>query len=164
MAGVALARFAWVIVVGLLMSGGAQAQTLALPPVVAGDSWTYQDTTEVGSNFRQVRMEMTVDRVSASSVEVTERTLESDAPARQMVMNPDWSRTRSVNGHLTMVNQPLDFPLRVGKSWTIDYVEDNPNRQHTSEHFRSPYKVTGWEDVTVPAGTFHALKIEVDGE
>ena len=148
----------------VLGAAGAQAQTATAPMIAPNDSWTYATTSEVGGNFRQVRDEMTVDHVSAGAIAVTERTLDSNTPARQVLMNADWSRTRSVNGHQTMVNQPLDFPLRVGKSWIIEYTEDNPNRQHTSEHFRSPYKVTGWEDVTVPAGTFHALKVEVDGE
>jgi hypothetical protein len=96
----------------------AQAQTVAAPKLVAGDTWIAQRTVERGS----------------------------------------------VNGHQTVVNRPLSFPLSIGRTWVIDYTEVNPNRQHSSEHFRTPYKVTGWEDITVPAGTFHALKIEADGE
>ncbi len=157
-------RFSWIAAFGMLTSTGALAQTASAPAVAANDTWTYSTTSEVGGNFRQVREEMTVDHTSAGAIAVTERTLDSNAPARQVIMNADWSRARSVNGHQIVVNQPLEFPLRVGKSWTIEYTEDNPNRQHTSEHYRSPYKVTSWEDVTVPAGTFHALKIEVDGE
>jgi hypothetical protein len=54
--------------------------------------------------------------------------------------------------------------MNIGKSWTVEYSEDHPNRQHLSEHLRNAYKVVGWEDVTVPGGTFHALKIEDDGD
>lgn len=85
-------------------------------------------------------------------------------PPREQLIGPDWSRFRSVNGHETVVNKPLSFPLSIGKTWVVEYTEDHPNRQHSSEHIRTTYRVTGWEDVTVPAGTFHALKIEADGE
>ena len=85
-------------------------------------------------------------------------------PPSEQLAGPDWSRRRSVNGAETVVNEPLSFPLSIGKSWQIEYTEAHPNRVHSSEHFRTPYKVIGWEDVTVPAGTFHALKIEAEGQ
>ncbi len=84
-------------------------------------------------------------------------------PAEQLV-GADWSRSRSVNGHQTVVNRPFVFPLSVGKSWELDYTEQHPNREQSSAHIKTTYTVTGWEDVTVPAGTFHALKVEGDGE
>jgi hypothetical protein len=34
----------------------------------------------------------------------------------------------------------------------------------TSAHVQKTYRVTGWEDVVTPAGTFHALKIEARGK
>ena len=147
-----------------LVAVSAHAQTAPAPVVAANDTWTYDRTTEVGTNFRQTREEITVDHASPNSIAVTERTVGSNGAAHESLSNGDWSRERSVNGKQTVVNQPFDFPLRVGKSWTVEYTEENPSRVHTNEHFRSPYKVTGWEDVTVPAGTFHAMKIEAEGE
>jgi hypothetical protein len=158
-------RFSPVIASACVVLGSAaHAQTVQPPPILAGNTWTYDDTNEVGANFRETRQEITVDRVTPDSLAVTTRTLGASAPAREQLTSPDWSRTRSVNGKQTVVNQPLNFPLRLGKSWTIDYTENNPNREHAMEHYRSPYRVIGWEDVTVPAGTFHALKIEAEGE
>jgi hypothetical protein len=105
-----------------------------------------------------------VTHANAEAIGIAVKVVGSTAPPVEQLLGPDWSRVRSVNGHTTVVNRPLAFPLSVGKTWTIDYVEDHPNRQHTSEHYHTPYKVVGWEDVSVPAGTFHAIKIEADGE
>ncbi len=154
----------WIVVAGILLATSARGQTVPAPSVAANDTWTYESTTEIGGNFRQTREEITVDHAGQGSIAVTDRTVGSNAAARQTLTNADWSRVHSVNGKQTVVNQPLQFPLRVGKSWTIEYSEDNPNREHSNEHFRSPYKVIGWEDVTVPAGTFHAMKVEAEGE
>ena len=148
----------------MLAACGARAQAVPAPVVAANDTWTYESTTEIGANFRQTREEVTVDHAGQGLIAVTDRTLGSNAAAHQAVTNADWSRVRSVNGKQTVVNQPFQFPLRVGKSWTTEYSEDNPNREHSNEHFRSPYKVIGWVDVTVPAGNFHALKVEAEGE
>ena len=134
------------------------------PALAAGDSWNYLRTVEIGTNWRQTHAELTVTHASTGSIGVSDKVVGSSAPAAEQLMGPDWSRVRSVNGHETVVNRPLAFPLSVGKSWVVDYAEDHPNRQHTSEHFHTPYKAVGWEDVTVPAGTFRALKIEADGE
>ena len=62
------------------------------------------------------------------------------------------------------VGRPFNFPLQPGKTWTVEYTEHNPDRSHTMEHFRTPYRVVGWEPVTVPAGTFNSLKIVADGD
>ena len=81
-----------------------------------------------------------------------------------MLANPDWSRTRSVNGKQTMVNRPFAFPLNLAKVWVVDHAEITPSdRRQTREHLEMTYKLAAWEDATVPAGTFHALRIEDDG-
>ena len=69
-----------------------------------------------------------------------------------------------MNGRQTTVNKPVAFPLKPGKSWTVDYTEINPNRVHTREQFHLVYAVKDWEEVTVPAGKFKALKVEADGD
>lgn len=140
------------------------AQPVAAPKVVAGDSWTYQSTVENRKGWQQTRNESTVIRASASGILVSNNQVGSTMPPTEQLFGADWSRERSVNGHSTIVNQPLAFPLHIGKSWEVEYAEDNPTREHKSERRRTTYKVTGWEDVSVPAGTFHALKIEAEGD
>jgi hypothetical protein len=55
----------------------------------------------------------------------------------------------------------LDFPLTVGKQWKRDYkttyIGSNKEIRRTAA-----YEVKGIEQVTTPAGTFRAFKIEID--
>lgn len=157
-------RSIWLAVAGVLLAAGAQAQTVAAPALRANDTWTYQTTVENRSGWHQTRIESTVLRAGPGVIALSNRPAGSTMPPTEQLIDADWSRFRSVNGHETVVNRPLAFPLSIGKTWEVEYTEDHPNRQHSSEHFRSVYKVTGWEDATVPAGTFHALKIEADGD
>lgn len=160
-----LPAFAAGVFAGVVLTvATAHAETIGAPKVVPGDSWVYQNTVEDKTGWHQSRVELTVERVSASGIAVDARQPGSTMPPTEQLQGPDWSRNRSVNGHDTTVNRPMSFPLNIGKSWTVEYSEDHPNRMHSNEHLKSVYKVTGWEDVTVPGGTFHALKIEADGE
>lgn len=157
-------RIAVFLTVGMVISGSVWAQSASEPAIVANDSWVYKHTTEKGTGFLQTRVEITVERSGNGSVVIASKPAGSNVAPVEVMTNDDWSRARSVNGHQTVVNKPFNFPLRIGKTWTVEYIENNPNRVHTSEHFTSHYKVVGWEDVTVAAGTFHALKIEADGD
>jgi hypothetical protein len=154
----------WLSLAVPLLGASARAEVIGAPHVMADDSWTYQTTVEDRTGWHQTRNETKVERVGATSIAVSIKQAGSTMPPNEQLTGSDWSRTRSVNGHETTVNRPLYFPLSIGKAWTIEYSEDHPNRQHNNEHWKSVYKVVDWEDVTAPAGTFHALKIEADGE
>ena len=53
------------------------------------------------------------------------------------------------------------FPLYPGKSWVNDYSWKIIGASATTGQAEDVGKVLGWEDVTVPAGTFHSLKARV---
>ena len=53
------------------------------------------------------------------------------------------------------------FPLYPGKSWVNDYSWKIIGASATTGQAEDVGKVLGWEDVTVPAGTFHSLKAQV---
>ena len=152
----------------LALSGAALAQapvpTAERPATKAGDSWVYRDTKEIGpSGWTQTRDDFTVTRVTASSIYYTAHQAGSSQPSRDVVVGPDWSVVRNVNGKETTVNQPMAFPLTAGKTWTIEYHEDHPNTAHHFEEWKTVYTVVGAEKVTVPAGTFDAIKVEAEG-
>lgn len=148
----------------LILCMSAAAQSLDRPAVKQGDTWTYTATAEKGpSGWSQVHNQVTVTRVTSSSIYFTVRQNGSTQAGREVYAQSDWARVRDVNGHETVVNRPLDFPLSAGKSWKLSYEEQNPNPQHKSEKRDYRYVVVGYEDVQVPAGTFHALKIEAEG-
>ncbi len=67
------------------------------------------------------------------------------------------------NGKLVKEAKPhwgnLSFPLWVGKSWTARYDFYDAKRHRTFDGTMW-WKVVAYEDVTVPAGTFKAFKLE----
>lgn len=54
----------------------------------------------------------------------------------------------------------FDFPLYVGKKWR-KMVSGIPQRGSTEINYLNEFQVTSFEDITVPAGTFKAFKIEL---
>lgn len=57
--------------------------------------------------------------------------------------------------------QRLRFPLTVGSRWEAAYRYDNP--ACGAMDTKLSFKVTGWEDVTTPAGKFRALRVDSQG-
>jgi len=153
-----------VALVGLVLSSAAWSEVLERPVVKVGDTWVYQSTTQRGpSGWNQGDEEIKVTRVTPTAIFVATKPAGSTQPPKELVLGPDWSRMRDVNGKETIVNRPLAFPLSEGKSWDVAYTEQNPNRNHKSEKFDYRFNVVGYETVEVPAGKFRALKIESEG-
>lgn len=147
-----------------LMISSANAQKIDRPIVHPEDGWTYLSTTEKGANWHQIHSQYTVLRANESEILVSVKEIGSTLPGKEQLLGSDWSRFRNVNGHEVVVNRPLAFPLEPGKTWEINYTENHPNRAHDSESWKFKYKVVGREKVTVPAGTFKAIKVEAEGE
>jgi hypothetical protein len=154
----------WLAAFGVILATRAGAETLPAPKIDQDDAWTYLHTVEDRSGWHQTHVETAVEHGGADSIAISSKPVGSTMPPSEILTGTDWSRLRSVNGRETLVNRPFAFPLSVGKTWTVEYSEDHPNRLHSSEHFRTVYKVVGWDQVTVPAGSFNAMKIEAEGE
>jgi hypothetical protein len=153
------------VLLWVLLATPAVAQVAEKPKVAANDEWTYQSTQEKGTAWHQTNVEQTVVRAEADDILLSIKEVGSPAPPHEQLVGSDWSRFRSVDGRDTVVNRPFDFPLAPGKTWQVEYKDDHPSdRAHSSEQFDDKYRVTGWEDVTVPAGTFRALKVECEGK
>lgn len=143
----------------------AYAQTADLPQLKAGDSWVVADTTEQGTQgWVHKDNEIAVERVQSDGLLIAVKEQGSALQPVERMVGLDWSRTRSVNGKQQIVNQPLSFPLKPGKKWTLDYTELNPNPQHSSESYHRECAVTGWESIQVKAGTYNAAKVECEGQ
>lgn len=138
-------------------------QPVDKPALYAGDQWYYKNTVELQGRFSETHDESTVVRTQSDALVLKVHLLDSPLQPTELMMGDDWSRFRSIDGHEQVVNRPFAFPLTSGKSWTLDYRESNPNRNFSSEQVVTTYKVTGFERVTVPAGSFDAIKIEATG-
>jgi hypothetical protein len=107
---------------------------------------------------------MSPTRAGSTSILLSKKVRGSKQPPLEIMVGPDWSQYRSVNGEETVVNQPLKFPLEEGKSWDLKFTEKRPSSQFKYIETQLTYNVVGWEEVAVPAGKFKALKIEADGK
>lgn len=149
--------------IGVLFITGAEAQDLKLPKFAPEDSWVYHEASQNGGTTQAIDSELSVVRSDDQDLLVSLKAAGSARPPVELMFKPDWAKFRGVNGVETVVSRPLAFPLALGKSWTVNYVENNPNPRHLREAIDIAYKVVGWEDVTTPAGAFKALKIEGKG-
>ena len=55
----------------------------------------------------------------------------------------------------------FEFPLYPGKTWVSDYDWEMKGAAPAKGKGEDRGRAIGWEDIQVPAGTFHALKVEV---
>jgi len=154
------------LLVGVLVcSPFGWAQDAPAPALHEGDKWVYSVKIEkppTGSSIRH--WENTIQRVSSTGMVLANKPVDSNLPPSETAFQNDWSRMVSINGKMTTTNKYFDFPLRVGKTWEVAVTQERPNPKLKLVRNKLNYKVIGWEDITVPAGTFKALKIEADGE
>lgn len=157
---------AWAAVAGLtlLPLAALAADDAAAPTLKAGDTWVFNHVIEQGTTgFNQERRNVSVERVDSDSMLVGMKQDGSPRAPEELKLGLDWVQKRTVNGAEIVIGQALSFPLTVGKTWTVDYTDPTQRGRQSNTHVKRTYKVVGWEDVTVPAGTFHALKIEDSG-
>jgi len=55
----------------------------------------------------------------------------------------------------------FEFPLYPGKTWVNDFEWEMQGAAPAKGQGEDKGRAIGWEDVQVPAGTFHAMKVEV---
>ena len=158
------------VVASLLVAASfAPAQSAApsvktAPVSAIGDSWTYANSREVRGTLRSTHNITTVIRSEGHAIGVESHVAGTAGPGRETLLEPDWTRKRSIDGRQTVVSHPFSFPLSPGKSWAIAFTESAPaDRRHSSEHVAMTYRVAGWDEITVPAGTFRALRVDGDG-
>jgi hypothetical protein len=136
---------------------------VSAPDLKPGDTWIFDRSIERGtSGYLDQHFDLKIERVDADSMVVGIKVDGSPVDFQDHVVGLDWSQRRMVDGQQTATTRPLSFPLAIGKTWASDYVDPDRHGLETSAEHHKTYKVVGWEDVTTPAGTFHALRIDGD--
>lgn len=150
-----------------LASGAAYAQSADVPSIKEGDRWVYSVKAEQNQNGALTassrRFEAWIVRVGSHSFVMANKAGDSNLPPHEASLNPDWSTSAVFNGEEKVVSRPYAFPLSPGKSWDSDSTQPHPAPGVKSLRNKVHYTVLGWEEVTVPAGKFKALKIEMEG-
>jgi hypothetical protein len=162
-------RFSLLLAIVTLPSASASAAqsnpvSVSAPQINEDDSWIFERTRDRGRNgFSRQRFDLIIQRVSSNNMIVGVKPDGSPADYVGHMCNLDWSQAKIFNGKETPTGRPFSFPLTAGKTWTSDFTDPRAHGTVTSLHFHNVYKVVGWQDITVQAGKFRALKIEMDG-
>ncbi len=139
-------------------AAGMPAQVPA-PTLRAGDEWSYtRRETMTGLVSNQVRGQVT--GVTGEGYQVAEE-WQSGGPTSARYdreLNP----LRIGNVDFQPAFQRFSFPLAVGKTWQSEVVKrETPVQRYSTVRESVKGTVVGWERITVPAGTFTALRIDV---
>ena len=153
-----------VVAVSLVIASGAwgadEAAPVQKPDVKVGDQWTYRITS-----YRT-----NVPQVSTANVQVTfvgpdsivTVTTDGKGPDRDSQYTSEWNALSLSSGQVFEKPQRFyRFPLRAGDSYPFTF--EAVAMRGSTDRWRSEgeTKVLGWEDITVPAGKFRALKLDI---
>jgi uncharacterized caspase-like protein len=139
-----------------LAAPSAIAGSSGPPALKVGDNWAYKVTDRDYTVVRERKSVTRVDSVTGS--EIRFRT----GSKTLFRYNSDWSLIGQIPGDgIERKFEPpapvYSFPLEPGKTWQAKFK----NTRSDGRVFDNDRTVTveGWEEVTVPAGTFRALKV-----
>ena len=145
----------------------ALAQDASGQPLRSSDAWIYSQMVGIAgksqySAFVQFSVapftahggESVISRVVGSTKEELYEKIRKHHPAtlRRESINPDFC-VIDLFDTVSLTNRPCTSPLVIGDVWSVE-------RDTVAGHEKSDYKVTGFEEVEVPVGTFKAMKIE----
>jgi hypothetical protein len=135
-----------------------------LPALKVGDGWVFDEVDEKGaSGFSQRRLDYIIDRLDGETMMVGVKPDGAPIGYEDHLVGADWSQRRMVDGRNTVTTRPFEFPMAAGHKWTVDFIDPTRRGNQVSAHIHRTYSVVGWEDVTVPAGHFRAIKVVADG-
>ena len=159
-----------------LLAGAASAadpDEVDKPRLAVGDTWTYRSEIRGRGRSAMATETFEVSGVTGNRVHVVVlRKFDGDAGGEpveaDMVFSDEWnvlitgSRGARPSAIMRPSTETLKFPLRPGASYPSEYDMETLPDGNLVRHRRSA-RVVGWEEVTVQAGRFRALRIEAEG-
>lgn len=149
----------------LLWSGPCGAQSLARverPQINVGDASVFEDLNVVTGEKRDTNFRVLVVDADKIIVET------SGSTSGTRTFTRDWNLVEIKTGDIvTQSAKPfwphLQFPLAVGQKWETPFeIETTDRSAKRNSKWQWNAHVVAEESVTVPAGTFAALKVEYD--
>ena len=151
--------------VGPVLGQTAQSSKVDAPNIKVGDSWTYDriDGWKKSKEFTTVTVVISVDEKEIR----TESKRTDTGAVTKRIHNKDLNPLVTEQRRGKDLSEPYypryAFPLEVGKTWEQKVIFTRTYETDRKVVATLKGTVLGWEQVTVPAGTFNALKIEVKG-
>lgn len=130
-----------------------------LPTVAVGDTWTYQ-YTDVWKHTPGNLNRTEVTAVDAGGIQVDVKRAATSAVLSHSRYTPELNPIDRGKMHFAPYYARYAFPLVPGKAWTVDATGDNPAAGRRWR-YQINGKALGWEKITVPAGEFDVIKVEV---
>jgi hypothetical protein len=143
--------------------GAAQSPAaVAKPDVKAGDRWVYRRTDRRAKPpvyLYELQVSFIDSRAIHTVLARQGRARDSDA-----TWTPEWNGVVSVDDGVIELEQGLlRFPLAAGDAYSAAWEMRRARAgAFLARHERS-VRVSGWEDIEVPAGKFRVLKVEANG-
>ena len=128
-------------------------QPVARPDIAAGAQWRFQVT----DLYSRAKQDVTVEVQSVTENRIYTQGVQG---ASIQVWDRHWNLLRDGSTEYSSPYPALQFPLTVGKKWSTEI-----KYEHMAGHWRqqTTANIVGWEKLTVPAGVFDVLKIEIRG-
>jgi hypothetical protein len=143
---------------------------IAAPDIKVGETWTYKTVVVDLRDPQRKRTEYSytqqVEKVTYTEVWVREKSAVLAGYEAQIKFDKQWNPIEApLPDTSTIVRfEPylprFVFPLAPNRSWTGNFTVSNPKSREIGEQGQSEGKVIAWDEVSVPAGRFKALRIE----
>ena len=161
---------AFFIASGFAGARASDPDVIAAPPTfTVGDTWTFKA-------YRTLDEARTPgsDHIRVTTGVVREVRDNGDVLIVDPQGNPSALRNRDFN----LIERQTDrrvrtykpfwplyrYPMRTGDRYDAEVTHDHSTRSGVTIARKATVRVVGWETVTVPAGTFRAIKVETSGE
>jgi uncharacterized caspase-like protein len=139
-------------------------QPVEKPDIAVGNQWRYE-VTDLFTNLKKIValevQSVTGNRIYTQSGPINTALAGAGVQGSAIqVWDRHWNLLRDGDMEYSSPYPELPFPLTSGRKWNneVKYPFNGGDwRQQNAGH------VVGWEKLTVPAGTFDAVKIEVRG-
>jgi len=176
-------RLGFAAVLLLLVSAAQGAETdlsVGKPEVKPGDRWTYRrvnyrsnatvETYELRVTFAQgdvihgvFRRLQGIDTDAARTGGVPMLAAKKDDEA-DATWTSEWNSVSSPDGVVHRTHSGIfRFPLQPGVTYSREYEFRRPREGGRGQQGEQTVRVSGWEEVEVPAGRFRALKVQASG-
>ena len=141
------------------------ARRIESPGVRVGDTWMFNKIDGWNGSLEEVTVNV-VKRSDASGIVMESSSLDGSSVAK-VLRTTAFNLVRVEAPAFTQKAEPFypnySFPLYVGKTWSGKVVLSNTKQPGTEVTATLRGRADDWELVTVPAGTFFALKLSMEG-
>ena len=171
-----------VSLISAICTAAQPPESVSVPEVAVGESWVYA----AYENKQKLTVKVEIWQLSDKEIHAVV-TPNGDASLAQLqVFDRQWNQIETIRGGTRFIKfspylPSFHFPMRIGKAWAREYewqrsdlpdnksspktwaesLERKPGGERKEGIGQAQGRVLGWEEITVPAGTYTAMKVEL---